>query len=237
MTLTMAPPSPLSIIRLPAACAHRKLPSRTIEVTAFHPFGDRSSAFTTKFPAALFTRQSMRPNVSTAALISASTCSGSRTSVGSASAVPPAPSIIAAVSASGSARRPATTTAAPRRENSSAIARPMPLPPPVTTATCPSNVPSASIRVAILYHAGVEGDGAVGRDEERVDLDLGDCGVPRRDLREGNSRLRRRAHIARRPSPRAGEERRPAQREEHPLGFGDVERSETDRHVSEDLGV
>ena len=163
----MAPPSPLSIIRLPAAWAHRKLPSSTIEVTALQPFGDRSSAFTTKFPAALLTRQSIRPKVSTAACISASTCSGSRTSVGSASAVPPEPSISAAVSASGSARRPATTTAAPSRENSSAMARPMPLPPPVTTATCPSNVPSASIGLAILYHARVQGDGAVRCDEQR----------------------------------------------------------------------
>src|SRR6476619_746692 len=218
MTLTMAPPSPLSIIRLPAARAHRKLPSSTIEVTALQPFGDRSSAFTTKFPAALLTRQSIRPNVSTAACMSASTWSGSRTSVGAASAVPPLLSMSAAVSARGSARRPATTTAAPSRENSSAIARPMPLPPPVTTATCPSNVPSTSIGLAILYHARVEGDGSPGCDEKRVDLNLGDGGVRRSHIREPGGRLGRRVDIARRASARTHQERSPAQREEHALG-------------------
>src|SRR6478735_2194004 len=217
----MAPPSPLSIIRLPAARAHRKLPSSTIEVTALQPFGDRSSAFTTKFPAALLTRQSIRPNVSTAACMSASTWSGSR----------------AAVSASGSARRPATTTAAPSRENSSAMARPMPLPPPVTTATCPSNVPSASIGLAILYHARVEGDGSPGCDEKRVDLDLGDGGVRRSHIREPGGRLGRRVDIARRPSARTHQERSAAQREEHALGLVDAERRETDRDVAEELRV
>ena len=117
---------------------HRKPPSSTIETTARQPFGDRSSPFTTKLPAALLTRQSTRPNRSTAAATIASTWSGSRTSVGCAAARPPAASISATVSSSGSGRRPATTTDAPSRANSWAMARPIPLPPPVTSATRPS---------------------------------------------------------------------------------------------------
>src|SRR3989442_11101555 len=43
------------------------------------------------------------------------------------------------VSSSGSRRRPVTTILAPQDASSSAVARPMPLPPPVTIATWPSS--------------------------------------------------------------------------------------------------
>ena len=89
------------------------------------------------------------------------------------------------------------------------MARPMPLPPPVTTATCPSNVPSASIGLGILYHARVQGDGAVGRDEQRIDLDLGDGGMRGGDARERDRSLGRRTNVARPPPAGTRQERRP----------------------------
>src|SRR5204863_234070 len=64
--------------------------------------------------------------------------SGSRTSAPIARHAPPAASIAARVAASGSSRRPQTTTLAPVLASSSAVARPMPLPPPVTSATRPA---------------------------------------------------------------------------------------------------
>src|SRR3954470_10626473 len=53
------------------------------------------------------------------------------------------PSHSAAVSSSGSWRRPATTTCAPHAASSTAVARPRPEPPPVTTTTWPSSSPWA----------------------------------------------------------------------------------------------
>src|SRR3954469_8583679 len=54
---------------------------------------------------------------------------------------PPSPS--AAVSSSGSWRRPATPPCAPHAASSTAVARPRPEPPPVTTTTWPSKSPWA----------------------------------------------------------------------------------------------
>ena len=58
-------------------------------------------------------------------------------SAGTASARAPSASISATVFSNGSGRRPQITTSAPQRARSSAMARPMPVPPPVTTATVP----------------------------------------------------------------------------------------------------
>src|SRR5215831_16622848 len=49
--------------------------------------------------------------------------------------------MMSTVSPSGSARRPNTVTCAPSAANNSAVARPMPLPPPAMTATLPSSIP------------------------------------------------------------------------------------------------
>src|SRR5436853_516724 len=88
---------------------------------------------------ALLTSTSMRPR-------SARTRSTMRvrsacfvTSVGSASALPPTPRTSLAVRSPPSAFSSATTTSAPSRASSSAVARPMPWPPPVTMATLPAS--------------------------------------------------------------------------------------------------
>src|SRR5215208_2116150 len=61
--------------------------------------------------------------------------SSSVTSAAIGSARPPRRPTSAAVSSSGSGRRPSRATEAPSRARSSAVARPMPVPPPVTSAT------------------------------------------------------------------------------------------------------
>src|SRR5205823_7732762 len=58
-------------------------------------------------------------------------------------ALPPARWISPTTCVRGSLRRPATTTCAPSAASIFAASRPMPLPPPVTIATCPSSRPIA----------------------------------------------------------------------------------------------
>ena len=70
--------------------------------------------------------------------MSAATCCSSVTSVRTNVASPPPASISLTTSAPLSSRRPATTTFAPDPANATAVARPMPLVAPTTTATLPS---------------------------------------------------------------------------------------------------
>src|SRR5262245_43066872 len=80
---------------------------------------------------------------SSARVVSTRRCASASipTSPATASALPPTFVIASTTSASGSGRRPKTTTRAPSAANSSAVARPMPVPPPVTMATLPSSPP------------------------------------------------------------------------------------------------
>ena len=65
------------------------------------------------------------------------TAASSLMSAGTASARVPSASISEAAFSKGSGRRPQITISAPQRARSSATARPMPVPPPVTNATVP----------------------------------------------------------------------------------------------------
>ncbi len=67
-----------------------------------------------------------------------------------AAAGPPAAVIIAAVSSALSAWRSSTATAAPSRAARTAVARPMPLPPPVTSTVRPLKVAHAGERTGVL---------------------------------------------------------------------------------------
>src|SRR3990172_895236 len=84
---------------------------------------------------ALFTRTSSWPKVSIAARIRRWMSAPCVTSAGTASARPPAESISLATASIGPGRRPLATTLAPSRANMRAMARPRPVPPPVTIAT------------------------------------------------------------------------------------------------------
>ena len=86
---------------------------------------------------ALFTRISIRPNLSSTALPHALIDPSSPTSSANTSAVPPAARISSATAPSLSTPRAASATVAPIRPNSSAHARPIPCDAPVTSATRP----------------------------------------------------------------------------------------------------
>src|SRR5918993_1027815 len=83
----------------------------------------------------------MRPNASVARCSAAWIASLLVTSQPTASAVPPSASIDATVSRPCSSVRSAATTLASSRANAIAVARPMPLPAPVTKATLPAKRP------------------------------------------------------------------------------------------------
>src|SRR5919201_3192681 len=86
---------------------------------------------------ALLTSTSIRPYASIVLSTSRSTSARSLTSVGTARARPPCRTISSASAWIRSARRAASTTAAPWRASSRAVAAPIPLDAPVTTATLP----------------------------------------------------------------------------------------------------
>src|SRR5689334_4988141 len=86
------------------------------------------------------------PNVLSAHAPSSRACGGFVRSHVFATAVPFARSISATTCSSGSLRRPATATRAPSAASMSAVARPMPVPAPVTSAILPSSVFMGSSR-------------------------------------------------------------------------------------------
>lgn len=100
---------------------------------------------------ALLTRMSIDPIDLTAAATMFFTCSPSEMSTQMAVAEPPISSIAFAVCRAESRLMSATPTTAPASANSNAISRPMPLPPPVTTAFNPSKVISFSLQKAGLF--------------------------------------------------------------------------------------
>ena len=87
---------------------------------------------------ALFTTTSGTPWESATRRASAATASASATSTVAATAAEP---IADAVSAAAASDRSAATTRAPRAANACAVARPIPLPAPVTTTSAPSQRP------------------------------------------------------------------------------------------------
>ena len=86
---------------------------------------------------AAYTMMSSRPKVSTQASLTRSSSDVSATSAGTRRVRRPRPSISAATASTFAARRPVTTTSAPASARPRAMARPMPLVPPTTTARRP----------------------------------------------------------------------------------------------------
>src|SRR5947209_1856280 len=110
---------------------------------------------------ALFTRMSMPPSSSTVVLTIRSRAVVSVTSVGRAIALPPSALIEADRSLSASPFREARTTWAPRRANSSAMARPIPLEAPVTIVRAPlsrMSMLTAAAKVGRFTSCGELGD-------------------------------------------------------------------------------
>src|SRR5699024_3271710 len=126
---------PCLIHSLPTACVQYHVPFNTISTTEFHAFVDKSSAGQIKFPAALFTRPSILPNLFTVLSTVYCTRSGSRTSISMHNTWPSYCSISCLASSNRSKERPVMTTFAPSSANRLAIALPMPLLPPVIIIT------------------------------------------------------------------------------------------------------
>jgi hypothetical protein len=117
---------------------------------------------------ALFTNTSSRPCALTAAAIRLSTSAESETSARTAVACPPASAMAATVPAAALASMSPTTAVAPSVASRVAMARPIPAPAPVTTATIPSkrramNLLASGARPAgplvnrLSYYPGVRG--------------------------------------------------------------------------------
>src|SRR5919204_126346 len=139
VTLITFPPPPGIIDLVATAWVISQVPSRLSRTTARKPLALMSSAGDMYWPPALFTSVLIRPCRSRTLSTNARTWSSSRMSQTTGSQLPGSHS--AAVSSSGSSRRPATTTRAPSEASSTAVARPIPEPPPVTTITWPSSSP------------------------------------------------------------------------------------------------
>src|SRR5947209_3133687 len=171
VTFTILPP-PAGIIALVAtAWVISQVPSRLSDTTVRKPFGVMSSAGAMYCPPALLTSVSTRPWRSSTWSTAAATASSSRMSAEIALQRPWSHS--PTVSSSGSGRRPITTTCAPQAVSSTAVARPRPDPPPVTTATCPSSTPGAKIFDGIP--AGTVSDQAAGSSVARGERSAAAC--------------------------------------------------------------
>src|SRR5437868_5304967 len=116
-----------------------KVPSRSMSTTDLKPLADMPRAGAGKFPAAPQTTRSISPCASRADLIAPTSASYSRTSAGCPLAVPPAWRISSAAASSFSFVRPISATFAPLPANRLAIAKLIPLPPPVISAFFPES--------------------------------------------------------------------------------------------------
>src|SRR5271155_4052009 len=114
---------------------HRCAPVRFVRSTASQSSSFIRRASVSRVIAALFTRISSRPNFASTCWNPAFTCAESATSIGTARAAPPTPSISATSEASFSLLRAAAPTIAPAPASASAVARPIPCDAPVTSAT------------------------------------------------------------------------------------------------------
>jgi hypothetical protein len=108
-----------------------------MSTTVRHALGDMSSAGTGKLAAALFTSTPGSPKACSAASNAAATESGSRMSQAVTATRAPSASMAARPASRCSGLRLAMTMSAPSRANSVAMARPRPVPPPVTSTVTP----------------------------------------------------------------------------------------------------
>jgi hypothetical protein len=134
--LTIEPP-PASRIAAPACFMPSQTPRWLIAVVRSQPSTvSRSTSSSVPMPA-LFTSTWTPPKASPACATTRAQSSSWLTSWCANSAVPPSPSIAAAVAFPSSSRTSVTRTDAPPATSRAAQAAPMPLAPPVTIATFP----------------------------------------------------------------------------------------------------
>ena len=132
-------PLPRSIMCAATACEQRKVPVRLVRITLFHSSSVVLSDETPCITPALLTRMWTLPCHAAAFATESLTCFDEPTSVSIASARLPVLSIRLQVSSRFCGRLPQQTMSAPASARPSAMARPKPLPAPVTRATWPSS--------------------------------------------------------------------------------------------------
>src|SRR5499425_2145242 len=133
-------PRPRSRMRGATVLVSTKAPTRLMRSTSAKSAALISRRAERSRTAAEFTSTSTPPYSVRAAPTRFATSASLPTSPLTAVATPPASEMAVTVSARGSGRRPKMTTRAPSLANSSAVARPMPVPPPATMVTLPSSV-------------------------------------------------------------------------------------------------
>src|SRR5579863_2453360 len=137
---TIAPPAPCLIICLISYFRQSHIPLRSTAMVRSQSSSDclMMGTQTPSMPA-LLNATSRRPNFSTVFWTSASTSRALVTSAFTNRPSPPTSAISFTVSLPSASRRPETTTLAPDFANKTAVSRPMPDVPPVTSATLLSN--------------------------------------------------------------------------------------------------
>ena len=141
-------PSFAAIQRLPTDCVTCSVPWKTMSLMARMPRGERSSVRLTKLPAALLIRWvAGRPAFHIAAT-ARSTASGSLMST--TWQVTPSP-MAAAASCQHRAAAAPDLHGGPRESSFSAIIRPRPLPPPVTSTRWPANRSALNIAPSVFF--------------------------------------------------------------------------------------
>mgnify|MGYP003600576680 CR=1 FL=1 len=141
---TIEPGVPAARWRRPNSRAQRNVPLRVMSTTVRQALGDMSSAGTGKFAAALLISTWGMPKASVAASKAAATASASRMSQAVVTTGAPMASMASTAASRCSGLRLATTSEAPSRANSPAMALPRPVPPPVTNTHTSSKVPGTS---------------------------------------------------------------------------------------------
>src|SRR5580704_3895480 len=154
------------------------------------------------FSPALLIRMSSRPNFFPIRWAVASTAALSTTSSISIAALPPAAAMRRAVSSSGALRRPDSTTSQPALARAIAVARPIPLPAPVTHATLPWIDDICLLLKTFALRDALRRDG--GRNLRGVCPDrqrgaIGTCPKQRAAVRDPDSRKARNVMPAHRP--------------------------------------
>src|SRR5262245_60462122 len=142
-------PRPRSRMKGATVLVNTNAPTRLMRRTSAKSAALMSRSGERRRTAAELTSTSTPPNSLRAAPTRRATSASLPTSPLTVCAVPPALPIAAAASARGSGLRPKITTLAPSLAKSSAVARPMPVPPPATMATLPSSA-------APIVHAPAE---------------------------------------------------------------------------------
>ena len=132
--MAMMRPDPRLTISPPNTWQLRNMPVMLVSITRSQSASLISSVGTRLVVPAAYTMMSSRPKVSTQASLTRSSSDVSATSAGTRRVRRPRPSISAATASTFAARRPVTTTSAPASARPRAMARPMPLVPPTTTA-------------------------------------------------------------------------------------------------------